>query len=203
MSFRLWSTFKLFELDQKRIFAQSAVTWSLTVRNFVFDPVWKWIKSEISNSFKSHDYYFRIRGNMKCPKKHMKDDFVMWWHLNFILKCHEFEDFRFRFLFCFKIDHVLIFWNTPLPYFRNFWNAPFFPFHKNSTWSILKQKGNRKWKSSFLGHFKIKCICHHMTKSSFSCFLRHFILLPVEVDQKRHDMHMHHVTHLLHILNWI
>ena len=24
--------------------------------------------------------------NMKCPKRHVKDDFVMWWHLHFILK---------------------------------------------------------------------------------------------------------------------
>ena len=50
MSFRLWSTFKLFERDQKRISAQFEVTWSLTVRDFAFDPVWKivkWIKSEI------------------------------------------------------------------------------------------------------------------------------------------------------------
>ena len=37
--------------------------------------------------------------NMKCPKKHVEDDFVMWWHFYFILKCPKIEEFHFRFLF--------------------------------------------------------------------------------------------------------
>ena len=32
---------------------------------------------------------------------------------------------------------------------------------------------------SILGHFKKLCKCYHMTKSSFTCFLEHFILPPV------------------------
>ena len=53
-------------------------------------------------------------------------------------------------------------------------------FQNFSTWSILKLKRNRKWNSSIFGHFKILSKCYHMTKSSFTCFLGHFILPPVE-----------------------
>ena len=110
------------------------------------------------------------------------------------------EEFHFRFLFCFKIDHMLKFWNAQLSCVRKFWNAPFFSFSESnrkngafqnfrtqeswafqgfSTWSILKQKRNRKWNYSIFGHFKILWKCYHMTKSSFTCFLGHFKLPPV------------------------
>ena len=115
------------------------------------------------------------------------------------------EEFHFRFLFGLQIDHVLIFWNAPLFYVRIFWNAPFFPFsesdrkngafqkirtwksgafQKISTWSILKLKMNRKWNSSILGHFKKLRKCHHMTKSSFTCFLGHSMIPRVEYHRK-------------------
>ena len=42
------------------------------------------------------------KGNMKCPKKHVKDDFVVWWHLHIYLKYPKIEEFYFRFLFCLK-----------------------------------------------------------------------------------------------------
>ena len=114
---------------------------------------------------------------MKCPKKHVKEDFVMWKHFLNFLKCPKIEEFHFRFIFCFEIDHVLIFWNAPLFYVRIFWNAPFFlSDSENSTWSILKQKMNRKWNSSILGHFKKLRKCYHMTKSSITCFLGHFMI---------------------------
>ena len=54
-------------------------------------------------------------------------------------------------------------------------------FQNFSTWSILKQKRNRKWNYSIFGHFKISWKCYHMTKSSFTCFLGHFILPPVNL----------------------
>ena len=92
------------------------------------------------------------------------------------LKCPKIEEFHFRFLFCFKIDHVRKIRNAPLFYVRNIWNAPFFPFSESdrkngafqqkkrleslafrkNTWSILKQKRNRKWNSSIFGHFRKK-----------------------------------------------
>ena len=52
-------------------------------------------------------------------------------------------------------------------------------FQNFSTWSVLKLKRNRKWNSLILGHFKIQCPCHLMSKSSFTCFLGHFILPPL------------------------
>ena len=46
----------------------------------------------------------------------------------------------FSFIFCFKIDHVLIFWNAHFSHFQN---------------QIRKMRHfNRKWSSSILGHFK-------------------------------------------------
>ena len=56
--------------------------------------------------------------------------------------------------------------------------CPIFPIWF-CTWSILKLKKNRKWNSSIFGHFKILSKCYHMTKSSFTCFLGHFILPPL------------------------
>ena len=47
-------------------------------------------------------------------------------HVIIFLKCPKIEDFSFRWIFCFKIDHVLFFWNTPLFWARIFWNTPFF-----------------------------------------------------------------------------
>ena len=35
---------------------------------------------------------------------------------------------------------------------------------------------SRKWKSSILGHFKIKCIWAHVKNTSFTCFLGHFMI---------------------------
>ena len=42
------------------------------------------------------------------------------------------------------------------------------------------QKMNRNWNYSILGHFKNKCICHHVKNISFTCFLGHFIIPPVK-----------------------
>ena len=80
-------------------------------------------------------YFYYTRGIMKCPKKHVKEDFIMWWHFLNFLKCPKIEEFHFRFIYSFKIDHVLIFWNAPLFYVRIFWNAPFFSFSES----------DRKW----------------------------------------------------------
>ena len=41
---------------------------------------------------------------------------------------------------------------------------------------------NRKWNSSILGHFKKLRKCYHMTKSSFTCFLGHF-MIPRVIEQ--------------------
>ena len=85
---------------------------------------------------------FDTGGNMKCPKKHAKDDFVMWWNLPIYLKCPKIEEFHFRFLFCSKIDHVRIIRNAPFFHIRNIWNAPFSPFseshRKNGAFQIFR-----------------------------------------------------------------
>ena len=39
---------------------------------------------------------------------------------------------------------------------------------------------NRKWNSSILGHFKKLRKCYHMTKSSSTCFLGHFMIPRVQ-----------------------
>ena len=137
----------------------------------------------------------------------------MWQHFLNFLKCPKIEEFYFRFIFCFKIDHVLISWNAPLFYVRIFWNAPFFPFSESdrkngafqkirtyksgafqeiSTWSILKHKRNRKWNYSILGHFKKLRNCYHMTKSSFTCFLGHFMIPRVLLRSAMSQMFTYH-----------
>ena len=45
-------------------------------------------------------------------------------HMMVFSKCPKIEEFHFRFLFCFKIDHVLFIRNAPLFYVRNIWNIP-------------------------------------------------------------------------------
>ena len=70
--------------------------------------------------------------NMKCPNKYVKYIFFTWFHMHKILKCPKIGEFHFRFLFYFKIDHVLIFWNAPLSYVRKYWNASFFLFHSEN-----------------------------------------------------------------------
>ena len=63
--------------------------------------------------------------NMKCPKKDVENDFVMWCHFYFILKCSKIEDYQFRFLFCFKIYHVF-FLNAPDFLFLEIFEMPLF-----------------------------------------------------------------------------
>ena len=84
------------------------------------------------------------------------------------------------------------FQNAQLSYhirFALFSKCPIFPiseldrkngaFRKKSTWSILKQKKNRKWNSSIFGHFEKNGKSYHMTKSSFTCLFGHFKIHPV------------------------
>ena len=52
-------------------------------------------------------------------------------------------------------------------------------FQIKITWLVCKQQKEGKFNSSILGHFKWKCKCHHMTKSTLIFFLGHFILPPV------------------------
>ena len=110
---------------------------------------------------------------------------------------------HFRFFSRFKIDHVLFSRNAPLFSVRFSWNAPFFlsdsengkngafqekrteksgAFREKSTWSILKREKNRKLICSILGHFRKNCICSHVKNTSFTCFLGHFMIPPVYVN---------------------
>ena len=74
----------------------------------------------------------------------------------FFLKCPKIEEFHFRFLFCFKIDHV---------FFRNAkLSNLFFVEMPHFSYLILKMR---------------KCTSYHMTKSPFTGFLSYSILLPV------------------------
>ena len=86
---------------------------------------------------------------MKCPKKHVKEDFVMWelFHNLFefqTLKYPKIEKFHFRFFFYCKIDHVLIFWIAPLFYVRIF---PIW-FWNREKWGISKKSNIKKWGNS-------------------------------------------------------
>ena len=59
----------------------------------------------------------------------------------------KFEECHFRFLFHFKIDHVLIFWDAPLFYVRIFWNASFFLYdsEKRKNGAFQKNRAQKKW----------------------------------------------------------
>ena len=59
-------------------------------------------------------------GHHEMPQKACERGFFTWYHFLNFLKCPKFEEFHFRFLSCFKIDHVLISWNTPLLMFEFF-----------------------------------------------------------------------------------
>ena len=60
----------------------------------------------------------------------MKEDFVMWQHFLNFLKCPKIEEFYFRFIFCFKIDHVLIFEMSHFFMFE-FFEMPHFSHFQN------------------------------------------------------------------------
>ena len=141
-----------------------------------------------------HIYKSYTRGTMKCPKNYVKDVFFTWDHMHFILKCLEIEHFHFRLIFHFQTSHVLFLWNAPIFMFE-FSEMPHFSFlilkmgkwgisknsniknrgiSKKNTWLVWKM--SRKWKSSILGHFKIKCMWPHVKNTSFTCFLGHFMI---------------------------
>ena len=72
----------------------------------------------------------------------------------------------------FEMPHFFIF---------EFFEMPHFPHFQNQIWKMehfkkFEHKWNRKWNSSILGHFKKMWTCYHMTKSSFTCFLGHFMV---------------------------
>jgi len=46
------------------------------------------------------------RGNMKCPKKHVKDVFYTSGHMHIYLKCPKIEDLHFLLIFHFQTSHV-------------------------------------------------------------------------------------------------
>ena len=82
--------------------------------------------------------------NMKCPKRHLKDDFVMWWHLHFILKCPKIKEFHFRFLFCLKIDQVLL---SEMPHFLDLEIFELSHFSYWEKWSIGKNGAFQKFRT--------------------------------------------------------
>ena len=104
-------------------------------------------------------------GNLKCPKKHVKDIFsrdficIKFWN------AQKSNTFGFS-LFCSKSHHVSKFWNAQFFYVRKFWNAQFSTKNESKIGSIF-------------GHFKILCIWNHVRNISFTCFLEHFKLPPV------------------------
>ena len=52
-------------------------------------------------------------GTMERPQKHVEEDFVMWRHLHFSLKCPKIE--HIHFCFSSKINHVIFSVETPVP----------------------------------------------------------------------------------------
>ena len=67
---------------------------------------------------------------MKCPKKHVKENFVMWWNFLNFLKSPKIEEFHFRFIFSFKIHHVLFF-EMPHFFMFEFFEMPHFSHFQN------------------------------------------------------------------------
>ena len=118
-------------------------------------------------------------GHMKCPKKYVKEKFIMWWHMHFFRNAPKSKMFIFGSFSVFRIKWEKFNWSraffSKCPTFlcSFFLKCPIFPI-----W-FWKQKMNRKWTSSILGHFEKKCIFHHMINSSFTYFLGHFMLPPV------------------------
>ena len=119
--------------------------------------------------------------------------------MHLFLKCPKIESFHFRFIFCFKIGHVL-FLKYPT-FLCSFFKCLIFPIsesdRKNGTFKktniksglfqkkhVLKSTNFKtekkpKMKLFDFGHFKNKCICYHVKNISLTCFLVHFIIPPV------------------------
>ena len=94
---------------------------------------------------------------MKCPKTHVKEEFIMWWNMHFFRNAPKSK----MFIYCFLIDRVLF---SEMPHFYQ-----------------LKTENEPKMNIYDFGAFRKKCICHHMINSSFTCFLGHFMLPPVYI----------------------
>ena len=145
------------------------ITWSnqLSCNNrLVYDTTYNHKKFR-SSTFRNQQTLsmWDTGGYMKCPKKYVEDYFA-----------------RDGICFCF--------WNAPksktiifdsfsesdgkMGHFKIFEHKKAGLCEKKSTWSISKRKKNRKWVCSILGHFKNKCICHHVKNTSSTYFLGHF-----------------------------
>ena len=98
---------------------------------------------------------------MKCLKKHVKEEIIMWWHMHFFRNAPKSK----MFIFCFSIE-TPHFRNAPLLYVRFIWHARF-------SHLIL-------WIGK-VGHFKLnfrhfeKTHISYIINSSFTCFLEHFM----------------------------
>ena len=88
---------------------------------------------------------------MKCPKKHVKDDFVMWLHLPIYLKCPKIEEFHFRFWNWSRAKYLkcpTFLWSKYLKC------CPIFPiwFWKWEKWGISNISNIEKWGISNYSH---------------------------------------------------
>ena len=120
---------------------------------------------------------------MKCLKKYVKEEIIMWWHMHFFRNAPKSK----MFIFCFSIETPLS--KCPPFLYLIYLTCPIVPIWFCEKWDISKfcikkkfwektKKGtsskNRKWTSSIFGDFEkthIPCIIN----SSFTCFLGHFM----------------------------
>ena len=75
----------------------------------------------------------------KMPQKHVKQNFVMWWHLHFSSKCFEMDGFHFRSLFLFQNLVRCLFLELPFNASKSM-KYPFFRFSESD---------------GKMGHFKV------------------------------------------------
>ena len=93
---------------------------------------------------------------MKCPKKHVKEEFIMWWHMHFFRNAPKSKMFIFGSFSVFRIKREK--WGISKKKSIEKWGISKKKHVINSIFPIWlwKQKMDRKWASSILGHFQKK-----------------------------------------------
>ena len=132
-----------------------------------------------------------IRGvSWNPPKKQAKDDFIMWKQFHNFLKCLKIELFHFGSFSVLKLFACQFF---EMPHFNvfDFLKCPIFPtlkklehkkvghFQKLAHDQFLNRRGTENDILRILGtskNYEIAIIKSFMIKSSFTCFLGHFMI---------------------------
>ena len=101
---------------------------------------------------------------MKCLKKHVKEEIIMWWHMHFFSKCPKIKNVHFLFF-----DWNASLSKCPTSLCSIYLTCPIFPFDsmnrkvghfklnfafKSGKFWEKTKKMNRKWISLIFGHFE-------------------------------------------------